>query len=142
MYFNFRMPPKKVVGRPVLSKATKPKVQSYSVQYTGSQNNVKLTKLQSSQPSSSAPLVPSEHIAFVEHVVEEQWNDDISAAPVGNSDDPALPDEILQLESLLDDAQDVFTSHPSRGMVRVSTRRMLFPNTRLAGAKRDVAKLD
>jgi hypothetical protein len=136
MYFNFRMPPKKVVGRPVLSKATKPKVQSYSVQYTGSQNNVKLTKLQSSQPSSSAPLVPSKHIAFVERVVEEQWNNDTSAALGGSSD------EIVQLKSLLDDAQDVFTSHPSRGMVGFSTHRKLFPNTRLAGTERDVAKLD
>jgi hypothetical protein len=74
--------------------------------------------------------------------VEEQWNDDTSAAPSRSSNNLALPDEMVQLESLLDDAQDIFTSHPSCGMVGVSMCQMLFPNTQLAGAKQDVVKLD
>jgi hypothetical protein len=73
---------------------------------------VKLTELQSSWPSSSASLVQPEHIPFVECVVEEEWADDIGATQAGSSDEPALPEEILQLKSLLDDAQDAFISHP------------------------------
>jgi hypothetical protein len=136
------MPPKKVVGRPVLSKASKTNVQSYSVKYAGSRNNVKVTGLQSLQPSSSTPLGQSEHITFVECLIEEEWADDMGAALVGSSNKPALPEELLQLESLLDDAQHVFTSHPRHGQVGASMQQISYTYIRLAGRKRNVAKLD
>jgi hypothetical protein len=136
------MPPKKVVGGPVLSKALKTNVQSYSVKYASSWNNVKVTELQSSQPPSSTSLGQSEHITFVECVIEEEWANDMGATLVGSSDKPALPKESLQLESLLDDAQDVFTSHPRHGWVGASMHWISYTYIWLAGTKRNVAKLN
>jgi hypothetical protein len=112
----FTMPPRKPGGCPVLSKPSKQNVKSYSVKYAGSRNQVKVTKLESSQ-SSSTPTDQLEQLAFVERIVEEQWTEDLGIRASAVQDEGVLGDDVLQLEHMLDDVQETFIPQPTHRKV-------------------------
>jgi hypothetical protein len=92
------MPPNKPLGRPVLSQASKPAVNSYTVKYAGSRNQVKVSKL------SSAPITTNqrerEQLAFVERVLQEEWEDEVPPPSVPNMSTPVPHDEGALLDTV------------------------------------------
>jgi hypothetical protein len=115
------MPPKKPLGRPVLSQASKPGVKSYSVKYAGSRNQIKVSKL-ASAPNTTDQR-EREQLAFVERMIQEEWEDEVPPPSLPNSSTPEPHDEGALLETMLDDARETYIPGVRRGMVCWSTRR-------------------
>jgi hypothetical protein len=115
------MPPKKPLGRPVLSKASKPSVNSYSVKYAGTRNQVKVSKL-ASAPVTTEQL-EGEQLAFVERVIQEEWEDEVPTLSLPNMNAPVRQDEGALLETMLDDAREIYIPGVRHGMVCLSMHR-------------------
>jgi hypothetical protein len=86
------------------------------MKYTGSRNQVKVTRLEPSQ-SSSTPTDQPDQLAFVEGIVEEQWAEHPVIHASAVQDVGVLGDDVLQLEHMLDDVQETFIPQPKRRMV-------------------------
>jgi hypothetical protein len=133
------MPPKKPLGRPVLSQASKPGVKPYSVKYTGSQNQIKVSKF------ASAPNMTdqreSEWLAFVERMIQEEWEDEVLPLLLPNSSTPVPYDEGALLETMLDDQQETYIPGVQCGMVCCSMRQAQGIDYSSLGTKRDAEQL-
>jgi hypothetical protein len=116
------MPPGKApVGRAVRAKGTaRPAIKSFIAAVAGTRGQVRHTPVQSS--SSSAALLHDDtpELLTLNRQIAEDWNDD----PI-NFGPSFVPDfnvdhDHLELDELLDDANDILRPAPRRGMVRNS----------------------